>query len=116
MINNKDSRTIPEISVIIPVYNSEQYLEKCLDSLRDQTFKDFEAIVVNDGSTDNSLSIINNYSKMFTTPVKIINKSNGGVASARNAGVRASSGKYLFHVYTDDLVDTNYIQDLYRAA
>ena len=116
MANNTNSPTTPAISVIVPVYNQERYLEKCLDSLRSQSFKNFETILVNDGSSDNSLSIMISYSKLFTTPVRIINKPNGGVASARNAGVSASSGKYLIHVDPDDWVEPNYLSELYHCA
>ena len=77
---------MPKISVIIPVYNVEKYLRECLDSVVNQTLKDIEIICVNDGSTDNSLDILNEFSNKDNR-VKIINKTNGGLSSARNAGM-----------------------------
>ena len=74
-------------SVIVPVYNTEKYLKTCLDSIINQTFKFFEIIVINDGSTDNSLSMINDYAKQYDF-IKVINKENTGLSDSRNLGVR----------------------------
>lgn len=101
----------PELSVIIPIYNTEEYLTKCLDSVANQTFKDIEIICVDDGSTDNSLSILNEY-KQKDTRIKIINKENGGVSSARNSGIEKSRGTYLTFLDSDDWIDL----DLYEKC
>ena len=91
------------ISIIVPVYNTSKYLEKCLYSLMNQTIKNIEIIVVNDGSTDNSLEIINKIAKEDER-IKVYNKKNGGVSSARNYGIEKSTGKYIGFVDSDDYV------------
>lgn len=91
------------ISIIVPVYNTSKYLEKCLYSLMNQTIKNIEIIVVNDGSTDNSLEIINKIAKEDER-IKVYNKKNGGLSSARNYGIEKSTGKYIGFVDSDDYV------------
>lgn len=91
------------ISIIVPVYNTSKYLEKCLYSLINQTIKNIEIIVVNDGSTDNSLEIINKIAKEDER-IKVYNKKNGGLSSARNYGIEKSTGKYIGFVDSDDYV------------
>ena len=93
----------PTLSVILPIYNQEKYLAKCLDSIIDQKFEDIEIICVNDGSTDSSLSILEEYSKKEPRMV-IVDKPNGGVSTARNAGLDAAKGKYITFVDPDDYV------------
>ena len=83
---------MPAISVIIPIYNVEKYLRRCLDSVKNQTFPDWEAICVNDGSPDNSAEILEEYAKKDAR-FKIVNKENGGLSDARNAGMAVASGK-----------------------
>lgn len=95
---------MPLISVIIPVYNVEQYLEECLESVINQTFKDLEIICVNDGSTDNSLSILEKYAQKDKR-IKIINKDNGGLSSARNAGLNAATAEFVSFLDSDDYLD-----------
>lgn len=95
----------PFISVIIPVYNTEEYLRKCLDSVVNQSYKNIEIICVNDGSTDNSLKILNEYAK--DNRVKIIDKRNGGVSSARNVGLDNAKGEYISFVDSDDYIELN---------
>ena len=82
------------ISCIIPVYNAEKYLRHCLDSVLSQTFTDYEVILVNDGSTDGSEKICNEYA-IGDSRVKVVNKLNGGVSSARNLGIDIASGKFV---------------------
>lgn len=94
---------MPLFSIIVPIYNVEKYLKECLDSILNQTFKDFELILINDGSTDNSGEIANEYSKKYNN-IKIIHKENGGLSSSRNAGVKISSGEYLLFIDSDDLL------------
>ncbi len=94
---------MPAISVIIPVYNVEKYLRRCLDSVLNQTFSDWEAICVNDGSPDNSATILNEYAsrdKRF----KVINKENGGLSDARNVGMQHAHGEYILFLDSDDFI------------
>lgn len=105
----------PIISVVMPVYNAGNFLYKAIDSVLNQDFKDLELILVNDGSTDTSKSICENF-KAKDPRVKIINKSNGGVASARNAGLEVAIGKYIIHADADDIVVRDAYSNLYSAA
>lgn len=102
------------ISVIIPVYNVEEYLRRCLDSIIHNSFSNIEIICVNDGSTDTSLSILEEYAATDARIV-IINKDNGGLSSARNAGLRIAKGSYIAFVDSDDWVSDHYFEFLYRA-
>lgn len=98
-----------KLSIIIPIYNCEKYLKRCLDSLLSQTFTDYEVIMVNDGSTDNSVSICNIYiekDKRF----KLVQKQNGGLSSARNMGLEKASGEYFFFIDPDDWIDKDYFE------
>ena len=105
----------PKISVIIPCYNVEKYLCKCLDSVVNQTLKDIEIICVNDGSTDGTQKILEEYSKKDDR-ISLINKPNGGLSSARNAGMEKVHGEYLAFLDSDDWVDLNFYEKLYNAA
>lgn len=98
-------------SFIVPVYNTSNYLKKCIDSLINQTYKSFEIIIVNDGSTDNSLDIINGY-KESNKNIKIINQKNGGLSNARNNGVKKASGEYIIFVDSDDYVEKNLLENI----
>lgn len=102
-----------EISVIIPVYNVEKYLAKCLDTVINQTFKDIEIICVNDGSTDNSRKILEEY-KNKDSRIIIIDKENGGLSSARNVGMQIATGKFLSFIDSDDWVDLTMLEKLYN--
>ena len=95
-----------KISVIIPVYNVEQYLEKCLDSILNQTYKNIEIILVNDGSIDKSGLICDEYSRKYNN-IKVFHKENGGVSSARNLGIDNATGQYLAFIDPDDYIDVN---------
>jgi len=103
---------MPKISVIVPVYNTKKYLKKCLDSIIKQTYQDFEIIIVNDGSTDNSEEIIDEYIKEYSSKVKCINKVNGGLSSARNCGLDAATGDYIAFVDSDDYIDVQLFERL----
>lgn len=98
-------------SFIVPVYNTSKYLKKCFDSLVNQTFKDFEIIVVNDGSTDNSESIISRYEKKYDN-IKVINQKNQGLSMTRNNGVKEASGKYLIFIDSDDYVEKSLLKEI----
>lgn len=96
-------------TIIIPVYNSGKYLKKCLDSIINQTFKNYNVIIINDGSTDNSEDIIDEYAKNYNF-IKKLNKQNGGVSSARNAGLDEVNGEYFLFVDSDDYVANNLLE------
>lgn len=102
------------ISVIIPVYNVEKYLARCLNSIVKQTYKNLEIILVNDGSTDNSEDIIKKYEKKDNR-IKYIKQKNSGLSSARNTGIKNSYGNYLSFIDGDDYVNVHFIEDLYSA-
>lgn len=105
----------PQVSIIIPVYNTEKYLNECLDSIIAQTFKDIEIICVNDGSTDNSLKILESYQKKHKN-IKIITQKNGGAGKARNTGLEAAKGKYICFWDSDDIFEPKAIETLYTQA
>lgn len=102
------------ISVIVPVYNVENYIERCLNSIINQTYKNIEIVCVNDGSTDNSLNILNDFQKKDSR-IKIISQENQGLSEARNVGIKNSSGKYIGFVDSDDWVDLDYYEKLHKA-
>ena len=105
-----------KVSVIIPVYNVENYLRKCLDSLVNQTLKDIEIIVVNDGSPDNSQTIIDEYVKKYPKKVVSVIQENGGQGAARNTGLLHATGEYTGYVDSDDYVEKNMYEELYKKA
>ncbi len=105
----------PKISVIIPVYNAEYFLPKCINSILNQTFSDFELILVNDGSKDRSLSICENFKKNDPRII-IVNQFNKGVSSARNAGLDRASSDYIIFIDADDYTDNLMLSELYSAA
>ena len=104
-----------KISVITPVYKVENYLEKCIDSILNQTFKDFELFIVDDGSPDSCGKIADEYAKKDKR-VKVIHKENGGAPSARNAGIAQASGEYFYFPDSDDWIEQTYLQELYDVA
>lgn len=100
---------MPKFSIIIPVYNVEEYIDKCLESVFNQTEKDFEVIVVNDGTKDNSMSIVEKY------PVKIINQKNQGLSVARNHGVEKAQGEYLIFLDSDDYWNKDLLKEIKKS-
>jgi len=111
-----NNSTIPKISVIIPVYNMEKYLNECLDSVINQTLKNIEIICVNDGSIDNSLKILKEYERKDKR-IKIINQENKGVAIARNNAIDMSKGEFISFLDSDDkIINNNSLENLYYAA
>ncbi|WP_407536954.1 glycosyltransferase family 2 protein [Cetobacterium somerae] len=102
-----------KISIIMPIYNLENYLEKCLESVLNQTLKEIEVICIDDGSTDNSLKILRKYKD---ERIKIFTKENGGVSSARNYGLKVARGEYIGFVDGDDFIEVDMYQKLYRNA
>lgn len=105
-----------KVTVIVPVYNVEDYLEACLNSLVNQTLKDIEIIVVNDGSPDNSQEIIDKFVKEYPGLVKAISKENGGQASARNVAMDIAQGEYINFVDSDDWVSLDMYETMYQIA
>lgn len=95
-----------KISIIIPCYNVEKYIKECLDSILMQELKEFEIICINDGSTDNTLEILNSYKEKYSN-IKIINQSNKGLSTARNVGMKYAEGKYIYFVDADDFLSND---------
>lgn len=104
-----------KISVVVPVYNVEKYLKECIDSIINQTLEDIEIICVNDGSTDSSLEILNDYAKKDSRII-VINKSNSGYGHTMNMGLNATTGEYVGIIESDDFADKNMFEDLYKLA
>lgn len=103
MLNRIDNNPSPLVSIIVPIYNVEQYLPACLDSLVNQTLQDIEIICVNDGSTDNSASVVRDYMQQDAR-IRLIEQDNQGLSAARNAGIRNANGKYLQFLDADDIL------------
>ena len=105
-----------KISIIVPVYNVEKYLTKCLDSLVNQTLQEIEILVVNDGSPDNSQSIIDEFQKKYPLKIKSFIKENGGLSDARNFGLDRAVGEFIGFVDSDDEVSLNMFEEMYALA
>lgn len=105
----------PVVSVIVPVYNVEQYLPQCLDSIVNQTLKNIEIICVNDSSTDNSLNILNHYAEKDPR-IKVVTQPNGGAGAARNRGLSLAAGKYLSFLDSDDFFEPDMLELAYNKA
>lgn len=104
-----------KVSVIISAYNMEQYIARCIESICDQTLKEIEIIVVNDGSNDNTLNIVEQLYKTDSR-IKIVNKENGGISSARNYGLDYANGKYVLFIDADDWIDRYTCENMYNYA
>lgn len=105
----------PKVSIIVPIYNCEKYLDEAIQSLLEQSIRECEFILVNDGSTDNSLNIANEYVKLDSR-IKIINQVNQGVSVARNTGIEAAQGKYIGFIDGDDWIEVDMYKTLYDIA
>ena len=112
----KKNNIIPAISVLIPVYNVEEYLEECVESVLKQSFQDFEIILVDDCSSDNSLNICKKLENSDSRIKVICHKNNRGVSAARNTCLRAAIGKYIAYVDSDDIIKTEYLMEMYQLA
>ena len=108
--NDKDSL----ISIVIPIYNAEKYLEECLNSIKSQTYKNFEVIMVNDGSKDDSETICMNFLRSDSR-FRYLKKANGGVSSARNLGLDNVKGDYITFIDADDWIDENHLELLINS-
>ncbi|MBS5190333.1 MAG: glycosyltransferase family 2 protein [Lachnospiraceae bacterium] len=102
------------VSIIIPIYKTEKYLRRCIESVLEQTYKKIEVILVNDGSPDNSLNICEEYEKKDSR-VHIVNKKNGGLSSARNAGILVATGDYITFLDSDDYLKLDAIESLFQV-
>ena len=105
-----------KVSVIVPVYNVEKFIDKCLSSLVNQTLKEIEVVVVNDGSPDNSQEIIDKYVNKYPNKVKSFIKENGGQGSARNLGLEHAKGEYIAFIDSDDWIDEEALEKMYNLA
>ncbi|MDY6407580.1 MAG: glycosyltransferase, partial [Pseudomonadota bacterium] len=106
---------MPEVSVIVPIYKTEKYLRRCLDSICAQTFRDIEIICINDGSPDNSLSILDEYA-IRDTRIQIINQENKGQSAARNIGLDKAQGTYIYFVDSDDMLHPQALEVMITVA
>lgn len=104
------------ISVIMPAYNVEKYVKKSLDSLFGQSFHNFELIFINDGSTDKTGDIVNEFKNKYKDKIYVINVENGGQSRARNIGLENAKGEYIVFLDSDDYIETDYLETLYLAA
>ena len=101
---------MPKVTLIIHVYNSEKYISKCLDSILEQTYKDYEILIVNDGSKDNSQKIINEYKNKYPEKIISIEQENKGVSETRNESIKRANGEYIMFIDNDDYLDKDYIE------
>lgn len=106
---------MPKVSVIVPVYNVEKYLKECLDSIINQTLQDIEIICIDDGSTDSSLNILNEYANIDSR-IKVLTQTNKGAGAARNKGLGFSSGEYLYFLDSDDYLESSILEKLYLKS
>ena len=107
---------MPKVSVIVPIYNVEKYLKKCLNSLVNQTLEDIEIILVDDGSTDNCGKIAKEYEEKYTKKVKYYKKENGGLSDARNYGLHHATGDYIAFLDADDYIEKQAYEEMYKKA
>lgn len=105
----------PYFSIILPVYNVESYLERCVSSVLSQSFSDFEILLVDDGSTDKSPALCDDLARQHSG-IRVIHKENGGLSSARNGGMEAAQGQYIWFVDSDDWIEQNALEKLYRQT
>ena len=107
---------MPKVSIIVPFYNVEKYIEKCLQTLVDQTLEDIEIILVNDGSKDKTIDIVKKYQEMYPTKIVYLEKANGGLSDARNYAIPYAKGEYIAFLDSDDYVETTMYQEMYEIA
>ena len=105
-----------KVSVIVPVYNVEKYIRKCMESLVNQTLKEIEIIVVNDGTKDNSMNIVKEFKEKYPDKIVCLEKENGGLSDARNFAIPFAKGEYIAFLDSDDYVEKNMYEDMYELA
>ena len=106
---------MPKLSILVPIFNVEKYLDECLNNLAKQTLKDVEVICINDGSTDGSSNILQRYAKKYTN-FTVINKKNSGYGDSMNQGLKKATGEYIGIVESDDFIEPNAFEELYKLA
>jgi len=104
-----------KVSIIIPVYNAESTIKRCLDSIINQTNSQWEIIAINDGSADESLNILKTYSRQYENKIRVIDQQNAGVTKTRERGVRESTAEYIMFIDNDDYIDSNYVETFLNA-
>ena len=107
---------MPKVSIIVPIYNVEEYLKRCIDSLVNQTLQDIEIILVNDGSTDDSEKIAKEYYEKYKGKIIYLEKENGGLSDARNYGIPYATGEYIAFLDSDDYIEKNAYEEMYNKA
>ena len=107
---------MPKVSVIVPFYNVEGYIEKCLDTLVNQTLEDIEIIVVNDGSKDNSILIVKRFLEKYPEKIVYLEKENGGLSDSRNYALPHAKGEYVAFLDSDDYVEKDMYEKMYEIA
>lgn len=107
---------MPKVSVIVPFYNVEKYIEKCLNSLVNQTLEEIEIILINDGSQDNSKEKVKGFEKRYPNKIKYYEKANGGLGDARNFGIKYATGEYIAFLDSDDFVEPTMYEEMYKKA
>ena len=107
---------MPKVSVVVPIYNVEKYIKKCMDSLVNQTLQEIQIILVNDGSTDESGNIAKEYASKYTNKIIYLEKENGGLSDARNFGMRYAEGEYIAFLDSDDYVENTMCEEMYNKA
>lgn len=108
-------RNNPKLSIIIPIYNAEQFIRRCIDSILEQTYTDFELLLIDDGSTDDSSRICDVYSENDSR-IKVFHKKNGGVSSARNVGLDNANGEWIVFIDSDDAINNQYLSVTKKAT
>ena len=107
---------MPKVSIIVPFYNVEKYIRKCLETLVNQTLEDIEIILVNDGSKDKSADIVKEYMKVYTNKIVYLEKENGGLSDARNFGIPYAKGEYIAFLDSDDYIEYDMYEKMYKIA
>ena len=105
---------MPKVSVVVPIYNVEKYIKKCMDSLVNQTLQEIQIIFVNDGSTDESGNIAKEYASKYPNKIIYLEKENGGLSDARNFGMRYAEGEYIAFLDSDDYVENTMYEEMYN--
>lgn len=107
---------MPKVSIIVPIYNVEGYIEKCLETLVNQTLKDIQIILVNDGSKDRSIEVVKKFLKEYPEKITYLEKENGGLSDARNYAIPHAKGEYIAFLDADDYVEKNMYEEMYKVA
>ena len=104
-----------KVTIVIPVYNAEKTISKCIDSILNQTNENYQVLLIDDGSKDNSLKVIKEYEKNYPKKIKVISKENEGVVATRNLGIDLCKTKYIMFIDNDDYIDKDYVEQFLSA-